>query len=150
AAALGHDVRIGSHFLRAGVGFGGGCLPKDIRAFGARARELGVADLAFLDEVDAVNLRRRARLVELATEELGGSVAGRRIAALGAAFKPHSDDVRDSPALDVAARLSALGAEVVVTDPQAIENARMRFPDLKFAHSVSEAAVDAELMLLLT
>jgi UDPglucose 6-dehydrogenase len=150
AGAIGHDARIGHHFLRAGIGFGGGCLPKDIRAFRARAVELGVEDLGFLDEIDAINVRRRSRIVELAREELGGSLRGRRIAVLGAAFKPQSDDVRDSPALDVALRLAALGAEVVVTDPQAIDNARMRCPDLKFAHSATESAADAELVLLLT
>ena len=102
AGAMGHDVRIGRQFLRAGLGFGGGCLPKDIRAFAARADELGVDELAFLREVDAINLRRRSRMVALAREELGGDLRGKRLAVLGAAFKPHSDDVRDSPALDIA------------------------------------------------
>jgi len=150
AHAIGQDSRIGSQFLRAGIGFGGGCLPKDIRAFLARADELGVEDLGFLREIDAINLRRRSRVVDLAREECGGLLRGRRVAVLGAAFKPHSDDVRDSPALEVAVRLSQEGAEVVVTDPQAVENARLRFPDLKYAHSADEAATDAELVLLLT
>ena len=150
AGALGHDVRIGRQFLRAGLGFGGGCLPKDIRAFSARADELGVGELAFLREVDAINLRRRSRMVTLAREELGGDLRGKRLAVLGAAFKPHSDDVRDSPALDIAVRLAGEAAEVVVTDPQAVENARRRAPDLKFAHSAEEAATDADLVLLLT
>ena len=103
ADAIGHDARIGRRFLNAGVGFGGGCLPKDIRAFTARAEELGRGDsLAFLKEVDAINLRQRQRVVDLAVEELGGSVFRKRIAVLGVTFKPDSDDVRDSPALDVA------------------------------------------------
>ena len=124
AEAIGHDARIGRQFLNAGLGFGGGCLPKDIRAFMARAGELGVDQaLTFLREVDAINMRRRVRMVDLARQECQGSIVGRRIAILGAAFKPDSDDVRDSPALSVAAQMSLQGAEVVVTDPRAIENA---------------------------
>ncbi len=151
AEAIGHDARVGRQFLNSGLGFGGGCLPKDIRAFMARAGELGVDQaLSFLREVDAINLRRRVRMVDLAREECQGSIVGRRIAILGAAFKPESDDVRDSPALNVAAQMSLQGAEVVVTDPRAVENARAKWPDLKFAHSAEEAATDAELVLLLT
>ncbi len=151
ADAIGHDARIGRRFLNAGLGFGGGCLPKDIRAFMARADELGAEQaLTFLREVDAINLRRRSRMVELAVETLGGSVDGRRIAVLGASFKPNSDDVRDSPALDVAAQLLAAGADVVVTDPQAIENARVRHPELSFVPTAFEAAAGAELVLLVT
>ncbi|WP_166136613.1 UDP-glucose dehydrogenase family protein [Nocardioides ochotonae] len=151
AAAIGHDARIGQQFLRAGLGFGGGCLPKDIRAFMARAGELGADQaLAFLREVDAINLRRRVRMVDLARAECHGSIVGRRIAILGAAFKPDSDDVRDSPALSVAAQMSLQGAEVVVTDPQAIDNARRRWPDLKYAFTAEEAATGADLVLLLT
>ena len=124
ADAIGHDERIGRRFLNAGLGFGGGCLPKDIRAFMARAGELGVDQaLTFLREVDSINLRRRVRMVDLAREVCGGSIVGRRIAILGAAFKPNSDDVRDSPALSVAAQMQLQGADVVVTDPQAIPNA---------------------------
>lgn len=151
ADAIGQDPRIGRRFLDAGLGFGGGCLPKDIRAFMARAGELGADQtLTFLREVDSINMRRRVRMVDLAREECGGSVAGRRIAVLGAAFKPDSDDVRDSPALSVAAQLELQGAEVVVADPRAVENARIRWPDLKYAHSPEEAVVDAELVMLLT
>ncbi|ROR73355.1 UDP-glucose dehydrogenase family protein [Bogoriella caseilytica] len=151
ADAIGLDDRIGRKFLNAGVGFGGGCLPKDIRAFMARAGELGADQaLHFLREVDAINLRRRTRMVDLAREELGGSVAGKRIAVLGAAFKPESDDVRDSPALNVAAQLQLQGAEVVVTDPQANENASRVWPTLAFADSAEEAARGAELVLMLT
>ncbi|WP_122816539.1 UDP-glucose dehydrogenase family protein [Nocardioides pantholopis] len=151
ADAIGRDARIGRQFLSAGLGFGGGCLPKDIRAFMARAGEVGaVQALTFLREVDSINLRRRVRMADLAREECGGSVAGRRIAVLGAAFKPHSDDVRDSPALSVAAQLLLEGGEVVVTDPQAVENARRSRPDLKFAAGPEEAAADADLVLLLT
>jgi len=151
ADAIGHDARIGRRFLNAGLGFGGGCLPKDIRAFMARADELGVDQaLSFLREVDAINARRRERMVALAQDELGGSVAGRRIAVLGASFKPNSDDIRDSPALDVAASLDALGAHVVVTDPEANANAKARQPQLTFAPSAEDAVAGAELVLLLT
>jgi UDPglucose 6-dehydrogenase len=151
ADAIGHDVRIGRRFLNAGLGFGGGCLPKDIRAFMARAEELGVDQaLSFLREVDAINLRRRERMVTLATEELDGRLEGRHIAVLGASFKPNSDDVRDSPALDVAARLGELGAHVVVTDPEANANAKARQPQLTFVETAEQAADGAELVLLLT
>ena len=119
ADAIGMDKRIGRSFLNAGLGFGGGCLPKDIRAFMARAGELGADQaLTFLREVDAINMRRRVRMVDLAREECGGSIAGRRIAVLGAAFKPHSDDVRDSPALNVAAQMQLQGASVVGHRPE--------------------------------
>ncbi|RWZ68534.1 UDP-glucose/GDP-mannose dehydrogenase family protein [Labedella populi] len=150
ADAIGMDARIGRRFLNAGVGFGGGCLPKDIRAFRARAEELGVGrSVAFLGEVDAINLRRRDRVVDLTTALLDGDVAGRKIAVLGIAFKPNSDDIRDSPALDIASRLAALGADVVATDPEAIENARRMEPDLTFG-TVEEALTDADIVLLLT
>ena len=151
ADAIGHDERIGRKFLNAGLGFGGGCLPKDIRAFMARAGELGADQtLAFLHEVDAINNRRRIRMVEIARDECGGSIAGLRVAVLGASFKPNSDDVRDSPALDVAEQMRLQGADVVVTDPQAIENARAAHPELSFADSALEAATGADLVLLLT
>ena len=151
ADAIGMDKRIGRSFLNAGLGFGGGCLPKDIRAFMARAGELGADQaLTFLREVDAINMRRRVRMVDLAREECGGSIAGRRIAVLGAAFKPHSDDVRDSPALSVAAQMQLQGASVVVTDPKAIANAAKKWPDLQFADTAKEAMAGAELVLVLT
>jgi UDPglucose 6-dehydrogenase len=151
ADAIGHDVRIGRRFLSAGLGFGGGCLPKDIRAFMARADELGAGEaVAFLAEVDGINNRRRRRTVELAAEVVGGDLAGRRVAVLGAAFKPESDDVRDSPALDVAERLAAAGALVVVTDPQAVGTARARAPQLTYTHDVTEALDGAEAVLVLT
>lgn len=151
ADAIGHDVRIGRHFLNAGLGFGGGCLPKDIRAFMARAGELGADQaLTFLREVDSINMRRRVRMVDLARESLGGSIVGRRIGVLGAAFKPNSDDVRDSPALSVAAQMQLQGARVRVTDPRAIDNAAKRFPDLEFALTVEDAVAEADLVLLLT
>ena len=121
ADAIGHDARIGRRFLNAGLGFGGGCLPKDIRAFMARAGELGADQaLAFLREIDSINMRRRVRMVDLAREVCGGSIVGRRIAVLGAAFKPNSDDIRDSPALNVAAQMQLQGATVTVTDPEAL------------------------------
>lgn len=151
ADAIGHDPRIGRRFLNAGVGFGGGCLPKDIRAFMARAGELGVDQaLSFLREVDSINMRRRVRMVDLAREVCGGSIVGRRIAVLGAAFKPDSDDVRDSPALSVAAQMQLQGADVTVTDPQAIDNAQRKWPDLAFADTVDEAVRGREVILLLT
>ena len=151
ADAIGMDARIGRSFLNAGLGFGGGCLPKDIRAFMARAGELGVDQaLSFLREVDAINMRRRVRMVDLAREECGGSIVGRRIAVLGAAFKPHSDDVRDSPALSVAAQMQLQGASVVVADPEAVPNAKRKWPDLAFAASADEALAGADLVLVLT
>jgi UDPglucose 6-dehydrogenase len=151
AEAIGYDPRIGPAFLRSGLGFGGGCLPKDIRAFMARAGELGVDQaLTFLREVDSINMRRRVRMVDLAREVCGGSIVGVRIGVLGAAFKPNSDDVRDSPALSVAAQMSLQGADVVVTDPRAIANAQAKWPDLKLVDTVEEAVGDAELVLLLT
>jgi UDPglucose 6-dehydrogenase len=151
ADAIGYDARIGRRFLSAGLGFGGGCLPKDIRAFMARAGELGVSDaLSFLQEIDSINMRRRVRMVDLAREVCHGSIVGRKVAVLGAAFKPDSDDVRDSPALSVAAQMQLQGAHVTVTDPQAIENARRKWPDLRFAQSASEAAEGADVVLLAT
>ncbi|KPM52823.1 UDP-glucose 6-dehydrogenase [Frankia sp. CcI49] len=151
ASALSYDTRIGGRFLGAGLGFGGGCLPKDIRAFQARAAEIGAGDaLRFLDEVDTVNLRRRTRTVELAIHLLGGGAAGRRVAVLGAAFKPNSDDIRDSPALDVADTLRRSGARVTVYDPAAMVNAARKFPDLRYAAGVSEAVADADIVLHLT
>jgi UDPglucose 6-dehydrogenase len=149
--ALSYDTRIGGRFLHAGLGFGGGCLPKDIRAFMARAGELGVEPaLSFLTEVDAINLRRRARMVDLARELLDDSVSGRQIAVLGAAFKPDSDDIRDSPALDVATRLKTMGANIRVYDPAAMDNARRLYPALTYAESAVDAARDADIILHLT
>ncbi|MCE4027340.1 UDP-glucose/GDP-mannose dehydrogenase family protein [Microbacterium sp. Au-Mic1] len=151
ADAIGHDERIGRRFLGAGIGFGGGCLPKDIRAFAARAEELGRgASVGFLREVDAINLRRREHAVRLVVDAFGGSVVGRRITMLGAAFKPHSDDVRDSPALDVATRLRGLGAKVTVTDPEAIPNAKRLHPQLKYKRDRDEAIRRAEALVLVT
>ena len=151
ADAIGYDARIGRRFLNAGVGFGGGCLPKDIRGFMARADELGVGDaLEFLRDVDAINLRRRERVVQLVVEAVGGSIAGARVAVLGLAFKPDSDDVRDSPALDVASRLRALGAEVRATDPEAIETSRRIVPDLTYVADVDDAVRDADVVVLVT
>jgi len=151
ADAIGHDARIGRKFLNAGVGFGGGCLPKDIRAFMARAGELGADQaLSFLREVDSINMRRRVRMVDLAREVCGGSIVGRRIGVLGAAFKPHSDDIRDSPALSVAAQMQLQGAQVTVADPKAIDNARKKWPELAYAEAVEDAVRGAEVVLLLT
>jgi len=150
ADAIGHDDRIGRKFLGAGLGFGGGCLPKDIRAFMARAGEVGADQaLTFLREVDAINMRRRQRVVDLSRETLG-SLIGRRITVLGAAFKPNSDDVRDSPALAVAGQLSLAGAAVRVYDPQGMDNARKVFPTLDYAASLDDALTDAELVILAT
>ncbi|MER6913079.1 UDP-glucose/GDP-mannose dehydrogenase family protein [Streptomyces sp. NPDC000594] len=151
AEAIGYDERIGAKFLRAGIGFGGGCLPKDIRAFMARAGELGVDQaLTFLREVDSINMRRRGHMVELAREALGGSFLGKRVAVLGAAFKPDSDDVRDSPALNVAGQIHLQGGQVTVYDPKGMANARRLFPTLGYADSALAAVRGADVVLHLT
>ncbi|PXA70001.1 UDP-glucose dehydrogenase family protein [Cryobacterium arcticum] len=151
ADAIGYDARIGRRFLNAGVGFGGGCLPKDIRAFTARAEELGRGEsVAFLKEVDSINLRRRQRVVDLAVNALDGNVFNAKVAVLGLSFKPHSDDVRDSPALDVAVQLRGLGADVVATDPQAIENSRSRHPQLTYNLDIEATLRDAAAVVLVT
>jgi UDPglucose 6-dehydrogenase len=151
AKAIGYDPRIGSRFLQAGIGFGGGCLPKDIRAFMARAEELGASQaVEFLKEIDAINLRARQRIIELVRKDLSDDLQGKKVAILGAAFKPDSDDVRDSPALDIAAQIQAAGAIVTVHDPKAIANAQKRFPALNFAGDVNTTLKDAEIVLHLT
>ena len=151
AEALGYDERIGAAFLRAGVGFGGGCLPKDIRAFVARAEELGVREaVSFLEQVDAINRRRRDRVVALAERCLGGSPEGARVVVLGAAFKPDSDDIRDSPALEVARRLHERGARVRVCDPRALDAVRRHHRGLETVREPLAALEDADLVLLLT
>ena len=151
AKAIGYDPRIGSRFLQAGIGFGGGCLPKDIRAFMARAEELGASQaVEFLKEIDAINLRARQRVIELVRKDLSDDLQGKKVAILGAAFKPDSDDVRDSPALDIAAQIQAAGAVVTVHDPKAIANAQKRFPALNFADDVNATLKDSEIVLHLT
>jgi UDPglucose 6-dehydrogenase len=158
ARAIGYDARIGNKFLRAGIGFGGGCLPKDIRAFQARAQELGAGEaLRFLHEVDLINLRRRTRVLQLAAELLGRrsgpagpDLSGTRIAVLGATFKPNSDDVRDAPSLAVAALLAKAGADVRVYDPEGMENARAAQPDLAYEASMNDAVRGADLVCVLT
>ena len=151
AKAIGYDPRIGSRFLQAGIGFGGGCLPKDIRAFMARAEELGAKQaVEFLKEIDAINLRARQRIIELVRKDLSENLQGKKVAILGAAFKPDSDDVRDSPALDIAAQIQAAGAVVIVHDPKAIANAQKRFPALQFAQDIKSTLKDAEIVLHLT
>ncbi|WP_062288652.1 UDP-glucose dehydrogenase family protein [Demequina phytophila] len=151
ADAIGHDARIGRKFLGAGLGFGGGCLPKDIRAFMARAGELGVDQaLTFLREVDGINMRRRSHVIGLVENELAGRLQGGRVAVLGAAFKPESDDTRDSPALDIAGRLHLMGADVRVFDPEAMANAATVWPTLTFADSAAEALKDAEVVVVAT
>ena len=151
AKAIGYDPRIGNRFLQAGIGFGGGCLPKDIRAFMARAQELGAEQaLEFLREIDSINLRARQRVIELVRSDLSDDLAGKKIAVLGAAFKPDSDDVRDSPALDIAAQILAAGANVVVHDPKAMAPAQKRFPGLTFAENIDDCLAGAELVLHLT
>lgn len=151
SAAMGLDPRIGQGYLAAGLGFGGGCLPKDIRSFRAQARELAVDTVdAWMALVDEVNVRQRGRVAALAADLCGGDLSGRRVAVLGAAFKPDTDDIRDSPALDVAVRLAEAGADVVLTDPRALDNARLRYPQLRFEASASGALRGAELVLLLT
>ncbi|MGO2194527.1 MAG: nucleotide sugar dehydrogenase [Brachybacterium sp.] len=151
AEAIGLDDRIGPKFLRAGIGFGGGCLPKDIRAFMARAGELGVTEaLGFLREVDNVNNRRRDHLVNMTRHALGGSFTSKRLAVLGAAFKPDSDDTRQSPALYIASKISGRGANVVVTDPAANHRVQAERPNLAVADDAYEAAKSADVVLLLT
>ncbi|GGC62375.1 putative UDP-glucose 6-dehydrogenase (UdgA) [Hoyosella rhizosphaerae] len=151
ADAIGHDARIGRRFLNAGLGFGGGCLPKDIRAFMARAGELGADQaLTFLREVDSINMRRRSRMVEVATEAVGGTLIGKNVAVLGAAFKPDSDDVRDSPALNVAGMMQLKGAAVSVYDPKAMENSSKVFPTLNYSESIEDACEKADIVLVLT
>lgn len=149
AEAIGYDPRIGNRFLAAGLGFGGGCLPKDIRAFMARAGELGAEDaVAFLREVDQINLRRRAATVDLAREALGGAFRDHRVTVLGATFKPDSDDVRDSPSLDVAVAMSNSGADVVVHDPKGLANAERVYPHMTYVQDLTEALAGAELVVL--
>lgn len=151
ADALGYDARIGRRFLNAGLGFGGGCLPKDIRAFMARSGELGADHaVAFLREVDNINMRRRTKVVDMAARACGGSLLGANVAVLGAAFKPESDDVRDSPALNVAGMIQLHGAVVTVYDPKALENSRRVFPTLNYATSIAEACERADVVLVLT
>jgi len=151
AKAIGYDPRIGNRFLQAGIGFGGGCLPKDIRAFMARAEELGAKQaLEFLREIDQINLRARQRVIDVVRADLSDDLSKYKIAVLGATFKPDSDDVRDSPALDIAAQLHAAGAQVVVHDPKGIEPARKRFPALSFEENVKVAVKDADAILHLT
>ncbi|WP_327345367.1 UDP-glucose/GDP-mannose dehydrogenase family protein [Streptomyces europaeiscabiei] len=152
AEAIGHDDRIGRKFLRAGIGFGGGCLPKDIRAFMARAGELGADQaLTFLREIDSINMRQRGQMVELARQALGGgSFLGKRVAVLGATFKPDSDDVRDSPALNVAGQIHLQGGQVTVYDPKGMDNARRVFPTLGYADSAIAAVRNADIVLHLT
>jgi UDPglucose 6-dehydrogenase len=150
AEAIGYDERIGKQFLRNGIGFGGGCLPKDIRAFMARADELGVGEsVAFLEQVEAINLRRRSRVIEIAEEELG-SLDGRRVVILGAAFKPETDDIRDSPAIAVAEKFWLAGANVVVTDPKALANVRRTHPQFEAQENLEAALVAADLVVLAT
>ena len=151
AKAIGYDPRIGSRFLQAGIGFGGGCLPKDIRAFMARSEELGAQQsLEFLREIDSINQRARQRMIDLVRADLSDDLKGKKIAVLGAAFKPDSDDVRDSPALDIAAQIHAAGAEVFVHDPKAIEPARRRFPALSFESEIESCIANSDAILHLT
>ncbi len=151
AEALGYDERIGRRFLSPGLGFGGGCLPKDVRAFRATARQLGVPSVAdLLDSVDTINAGRRARVTDLTRQVVGGSLAGKRVAALGVSFKPNTDDIRDSPSLDVCERLASEGAVVSVHDPVALPNAARAYPDLRCAATVCDAAEGADVVLHLT
>jgi UDPglucose 6-dehydrogenase len=151
ATAIGYDPRIGNRFLQAGIGFGGGCLSKDLRGFMARAAELGAKEaLEFLSDIDSINLRARIRMIEFAVAELNGNVVGKKILVLGAAFKPDSDDVRDSPALVIADALAQRGAQVIIHDPKAIENAKVRYPHMNYTAEIAVGALGAELVLHLT
>jgi len=156
ADAIGHDDRIGRRFLNAGIGFGGGCLPKDIRGFVSRANELGVGDaVSFLYQMDSINLRRRTRVVDVLARELGG-LAGKTIALWGVAFKPDSDDIRDSPALDIAENLGRQGASVVAFDPEAMGPGEKRIQVsgladmVSFAPTASEALIEADALVVAT
>ncbi|MET4589916.1 UDP-glucose/GDP-mannose dehydrogenase family protein [Arthrobacter sp. 754] len=149
--AMGMDPRIGSRYMHAGLGFGGGCLPKDIRSLRTQAAALGVDPVNdWMGVVDSINLRQRTRTVARAAELCGNKLSGRAVTILGASFKPETDDIRDSPALDVAVQLAAAGAHVTVTDPKAINHAWLRFPQLRFEASTVRALEGAELVLLLT
>jgi UDPglucose 6-dehydrogenase len=151
ADVLGRDTRIGATGLRPGLGFGGGCLPKDIRALRHRSEELGAGPaLSFLRDVDSINLRCRSRTIAAARELAGGSLQGQAVGVLGAAFKPGSDDIRESPALAVAVAVCGLGARVTVYDPAAAAKAVAAYPQLKQASSAEEAARDADVLLVLT
>ena len=151
ADALGYDIRIGRNFLNAGIGFGGGCLPKDIRALMARAGELGANQaVTLLGTVDGINMRQRTKIVELTRAMTGGTLIGAKVAVLGAAFKPDSDDIRDSPALNISGQIQLQGASVSVFDPKAIDNARRLFPTLHYARDVRETCNAADITLVLT
>jgi UDPglucose 6-dehydrogenase len=151
AKAIGYDPRIGQKFLQAGIGFGGGCLPKDIRAFMARSEELGAKQsLEFLREIDSINQRARQRVIDLVRLEVGSDLKGKKIAVLGASFKPDSDDVRDSPALDIAEQIAKAGAHVIVHDPKAIPNAKLRSPTLKFEVTAESCVAGSDCILHLT
>ena len=151
AEAIGHDPRIGRRFLNAGIGFGGGCLPKDIRSLQTQAEELGVSQaVGFLREVDRINLECRSRVVRLAEAVCPGGLAGTKVTVLGATFKPNSDDIRDSPALDVARRLVRAGALVRVCDPCGLPNVMRTHPDLAVATDLEKGLAGAELVVLAT
>jgi len=151
ADALGHDARIGRKFLNAGLGFGGGCLPKDIRALMYRANEIGAGQVVgLMQQVDEINMGQRQRVIDMAIDSAGGSVLNRRVAVIGAAFKPLTDDVRDSPALNVAAALHLRGAQVTLWDPEAMEPAKRSFPTLSYAASMTDAIEGADVVLVLT
>ncbi|NDD25915.1 MAG: UDP-glucose/GDP-mannose dehydrogenase family protein [Actinobacteria bacterium] len=150
ATAIGYDERIGNKFLRNGVGFGGGCLPKDIRALMARAEELGVGQaVAYLKEIDNINLRRRVRVIDLLKKELG-ELSGKKVLVLGAAFKPDSDDVRDSPALDIALLALEAGANVLVHDPIALAGVNKKHPELATEKDLLTALNNADAIVLAT
>jgi UDPglucose 6-dehydrogenase len=149
--ALAHDKRIGRRSMSPGLGFGGGCLPKDIRAFRATALSLGVDSVArLLGDVDEINQGRRVKVVDMARDAVGGSLPGKRIAVLGIAFKPNSDDIRDSPSLEVCRRLTADGAIVSAHDPVALENAAKSYSGIHYRDSIFEAVKDADLVMHLT
>jgi UDPglucose 6-dehydrogenase len=150
AQAIGYDERIGNKFLRNGVGFGGGCLPKDIRALMARAEELGVGEsVAYLKEIDKINIRRRDRVIALLNQELG-SLSAKRVLILGAAFKPDSDDIRDSPALEIALLAYRAGAEVVVHDPVSLPGVAIKHPELIVEEDLAKAFDSVDAVVLAT
>jgi UDPglucose 6-dehydrogenase len=148
AHSLGLDPRIGHAFLRAGIGYGGACLPKDVRGLGSFAQGIGAQNAALLlGAVDAVNQTRIGQAVSLVTETVG-EVAGSRVAVWGASFKAGTDDVRDSAGLLIAEQLRALGATVTVYDPMSSGNAMVAYPELGYADSAVTAAASADVLVV--
>jgi UDPglucose 6-dehydrogenase len=151
AAGMGLDTRIGPRFLSAGLGYGGSCFPKDVAAFHWVAQQRGV-DFQLLDEIRKINERQKEIFYNKVLSALW-TLRGKRLAALGLAFKGNTDDIRESPAIDVIGRLLAGGALITAFDPAAMDRAREVLPPsgkMKYADSLYEAAHDADAVLILT